>query len=374
MSSVTAATLSPQKVEFQTFDRPNPGPGDMLVEILSVGICGSDKHMYVGNAELDFPVVAGHELVGKVVAMGDEVARASNVVGGPVALGDRVAVTPSSQGCGRCWYCLHVPHKPALCPNRFVYGFTPVSRPPHLYGGFASMMFVGERSNIFRIPDALSTERAVLTEPTAVATRAVERAMGSGIPRIGEGIGIGTRVAVLGAGPIGLMIIVALRHVGVGTIIVSDLSAERLSLAGRMGADLTLNLKETDAATRLEAVRGATDGVGPDIVLEAAGVPAAFEEGLAILRRGGRLIEVGHYFDSGTIALAPHTICHKEADVLGVWAYPPMQFETALSLLERSSASLEDLVSATLPLSQLEEGLRMTGDEQVVKVVIEPGR
>lgn len=236
------------------------------------------------------------------------------------------------------------------------------------------MMFVGERSNIFRIPDTLSTERAVLTEPTAVATRAVERAMGSGIPRIGEGIGIGTRVAILGAGPIGLMIIAALRHVGVGTIIVSDLSAERLSLAGRMGADLTLNLKETDAATRLEAVRGATDGVGPDIVLEAAGVPAAFEEGLAILRRGDRLIEVGHYFDSGTIALTPHTICHKEADVLGVWAYPPMQFETALSLLERSSAPFEDLVSATLPLPQLEEGLRMTGDEQVVKVVIEPGR
>ena len=95
---------------------------------------------------------------------------------------------------------------------------------------------------------------------------------------------------------------------------------------------------------------------------------------MAILRRGGRLIEVGHYFDSGTIALTPHTICHKEADVLGVWAYPPMQFETALSLLERSSAPFEDLVSATLPLPQLEEGLRMTGDEQVVKVVIEPGR
>ena len=374
MSTITAATLAPNKVEISTFPEPDVGPGDMLLEIQSVGICGSDKHMYLGHAKLDFPVIAGHELVGKVVAMGDQVASASNIVGGPLKLGDRVAVTPSTQGCGRCWYCQHVPHKPALCPNRLVYGFTPVSRAPHLYGGFARLMYIGERSNVFRIPDELSTERAVLTEPTAVATRAVERAMGAGIPHIGEGLSIGKRVAVLGAGPIGLMIIVTLRHLGVGTIIVSDISAPRLTLARQMGADVTLNLKEVDAQNRLEAVRDVTNGVGPDVVIEAAGVPAAFEEGLSMIRRGGRLIEVGHYFDSGTISLSPHVICHKEADVLGVWAYPPMQFETALSLLARTSAPLEALLSTTLPLAELEKGLQMTGDEQVVKIVIEPGR
>ena len=120
MGTVTAALLAPDQVELAEFDRPAAGSDDMLLEIISTGICGSDKHMYMGNAKLEFPVVAGHELVGRVVDMGDDVATASNVVGGPVAVGDRVAVTPSTLGCGRCWYCQHVPHKPALCPNRMV--------------------------------------------------------------------------------------------------------------------------------------------------------------------------------------------------------------------------------------------------------------
>ena len=374
MEKVTAATLAPGKVELCDFPKPELGPGDLLLEIIATGICGSDKHMYQGHAKLEFPVIAGHEMVGKVVVIGDRLAESSNLVGGPLKVGDRVAVTPSTQGCGRCWYCQHVPHKPALCPNRTVYGFTPSSRPPHLYGGFARQMLVGPRSNVFKIPDRLSTERAVLTEPAAVATRAVERAIGPGIPHIGEGLSVGKRVAVLGAGPIGLMIVVALRHVGAGTIIVTDRCEPRLALARELGADLTLNLSQADAQQRLDSIKQSTDGVGPDVVIESAGVPAAFEEGLAIVRRGGRLIEVGHFFDSGTATVAPHTICHKDLDVLGVWAYPPMQFETALSLLERTEAPLEQLLSTTLPLSQLEQGIQMTGGEDVIKVVVEPNR
>ena len=373
MGAVTAALLAPDRVELTEFDRPSAGPGDMLLEIISVGICGSDKHMYLGHANLEFPVVAGHELVGRVVAMGDDVATASSVVGGPVAIDDRVAITPSTLGCGRCWHCQHVPHKPALCPNRMVYGFTPASREPHLFGGFAQLMFVGPKSNIFRIPDDLSTPRAVLTEPAAVATRAVERAMGTGVPHVGEGLGIGKRVAVLGAGPIGLLAVVALCHAGAGMIIVTDASAPRLALARRMGADVTLNLSEMDDDARLAAARDATDGVGPDVVIEAAGVPAAFEEALAMVRRGGRLVEVGHYFDSGAIQLKPHTVCQKEVDILGVWAYPPIQFETALSLLQRTAAPIDELLSTPLPLAELEEGLRLTGREETVKVVINPG-
>ena len=374
MSDVVAMTLSPGEVKTCTFARPEPGAGDLLVEVSSVGICGSDKHMYQGHAKLDFPVVAGHELVGRVAVMGDEFHEQSNVVGGPLRPGDRVTVTPSTQGCGRCWYCQHVPHRPALCPNRTVYGFTPASRVPHLYGAFARIMYVGPRSNVFKIPDSVSTQRAVLTEPAAVATRAVERAMGVGVPHIGEGLGLGKRVAVLGAGPIGLLVVAALRHIGVGTIIVTDMSEARLELARSFGADAVLNLSSTDASQRLEAVRDLTDGVGPDVVIEAAGVAAAFAEGLQMVRRGGRLVEVGHYFESGTIALSPHTICQKDVDIHGVWAYPPMQFEAALRLLERSAAPLEQMLSTTLPLAELEKGIRMTGEPNVLKVTIEPQR
>lgn len=374
MSAVTAVTLAPNDIQICQFPRPDVGPGDMLIEIVSVGICGSDKHMYQGHAKLDFPVAAGHEMVGRVVAMGDDVASASCIIGGPLELGDRVSVTPSTEGCRRCWYCQHVPHKPALCPNRLVYGFTSASRPPHLYGAFSQLLFVGPRSNVFRIPDDVSTQRAVLIEPMAVATRAVERAMGGGMPHIGEGLSFGKRVAVLGAGPIGLLVVAALKHIGAGTIIVTDMSELRLKLAQKMGADLVININEMDAQDRLQAIHEATDGVGPDITIEAAGIPAAFSEALALVRRGGRVIEVGHYFDAGSVELSPQTLCFKEVDVLGVWAYPPMQFETAISLLQRSTAPLEEMISATLPLAELEAGVHMTGDEQIIKVVMDPGQ
>ena len=90
-----------------------------------------------------------------------------------------------------------------------------------------------------------------------------------------------------------------------------------------------------------------------------------------MVRRGGRLVEVGHYFDSGTIELSPHTVCNKDVDILGSWAYPPIQFETAISVLLRGAAPFEDLLSSTLPLARLEEGIHLTGEEQVLKVVID---
>lgn len=374
MTKITAATISPHEVQFHEFDRPEIGPGEMLVEIVCVGICGSDKHMYIGTPKLEYPIAAGHEMIGRVVEMGDDVANASNIIGGPLNTGDRVSITPSTHGCGRCWYCQHVPHKPSLCSNRTVYGFTPVERAPHLYGGFSQFMYVGPKSNVFRIPDEVPTERAVLIEPVAVATRAVERAMGVGVPHIGEGFSVGKRVAVLGTGPIGLLVIAALRYAGAGTIIATDISEARLQFAKRMGADVTICLKDGSAEDRLETVHEITDGVGPDVVIEAAGVPAAFEEGLTMMRRGGRLVEVGHYFDSGTMSLSPHMICFKEADIVGVWAYPFMQFETALAMLARSTAPFDEFITTTVPLADLEKGLQMTGGEDVVKVVVEPGR
>ena len=373
MSNVAAATLGPDSIQIRQFPRPPVQEGDMLVQIEQVGICGSDKHMYVGHAKLEFPVVPGHEMVGRIIEMGPEAQTTSQVVGGPLAIGDRVCVTPSSQGCGRCWFCRNVPHRPALCPNRTVYGFTAARKPPHLHGALAELMLVGPRSNVFRVPDELPSDRAVLTEPAAVATRAVQRALGPGIPHIGEGLSIGTRVAVLGAGPIGLLIVVALRYMGAGTIIVSDRSTTRLQLARRLGAQIALNVQAMEPQDRLDAARDATDGVGPDVVIEAAGVPAAFQEALSMVRRGGRVVEVGHYFDSGSVDVAPHTICHKDVDVLGCWSYPPMQFQIAMSMLAATSAPLEMLLTATMPLARTADAVRMTGDAEIIKVVVEPG-
>ena len=123
---------------------------------------------------------------------------------------------------------------------------------------------------------------------------------------------------------------------------------------------------------RVKHVKDLTDGVGPDIVIECAGVPAAFKEGLELVRRGGKLIEVGHYSDPGATDIRPHVVCQKEVDILGVWAYPPLQFQAALSFLSRCSLPIEELVTHRMPLDRLEEAIEITGTEGVFKVVIEP--
>jgi L-iditol 2-dehydrogenase len=119
-------------------------------------------------------------------------------------------------------------------------------------------------------------------------------------------------------------------------------------------------------------VREATGGLGPDVVFEAAGVPAAFREALDAVRRGGKVIELGHYSDPGGVEIRPHLVCQKDVDILGCWSYPPIQFRAGLSFLTNARAPILDLFTHLLPLDRVEEGIRMTGGEGVLKVAVRP--
>ena len=208
---------------------------------------------------------------------------------------------------------------------------------------------------------------------TAVATRAVERARGPGIPHIGEGVGLDKKVLVMGAGPIGQLVIAVLAHIGTDKIIAADLSASRLQLAQEMGAHNLLNVGDTSLEERQAILGGLCDGVGPDIVIETAGVPVAFQESLELVRRGGLVVEVGHFTDPGATEIRPHIVCFKDLDIRGMWAYPAMQFKTALSFLKNTKAPLEKFITHRLPLESITEGIDITGSEGSMKVVIEPG-
>ena len=194
------------------------------------------------------------------------------------------------------------------------------------------------------------------------------------MPQVGAGYGIGKRVAVLGAGPIGLLVAAALRYTGAGLIISTDIVESRLNMAKKMGADVTINVGETTLKERVEQVQELTDGVGADIVIECAGIPSVFAEAIALVRRGGKVIEVGHYCDSGEVSVNPHVICRKDIDILAVWSYPQIQFATALEFLRRTKAPLEELVTHYLPLEKFEDGIKMLGTEGVYKVVVEPNK
>ncbi len=140
-----------------------------------------------------------------------------------------------------------------------------------------------------------------------------------------------------------------------------------------MGAHNVLNVGDTSLEERQAILSELCDGVGPDIVIETAGVPVAFQESLELVRRGGIVVEVGHFTDPGDCAIHPHIICFKDLDIRGMWAYPPMQFKTALSFLKNTKAPLDKFITHRLPLSSIAEGIDITGSEGSMKVVIEPG-
>ena len=372
MTIQAAVMTEPGHFDLREFERPDIGEDELLLKIERTGICGSDKHMFAGHMPLQFPVIPGHELVGTVEELGPRAADSMAVVGGPIAEGDRVTTAPSSTACGRCHYCLHMPQRPSLCSNRYVHGFVSSDIAPAPRGGFSDYMHLASRSWIFKIPDDLSSERAVLTEPAAVATRAVERAFGPGIPHIGEGLGFDKSVLVMGAGPIGQLVIAVLRYIGVDCIIASDLSQSRLDLALQMGAHEVVGVEGTSLEDRVEKVQSLTGGVGPDVVIETAGVPIVFKESLDFVRRGGTVVEVGHFTDPGGIEIRPNVVCFKDVDIRGMWGYPPILFKTALTFLKNTQAPLDSFITHRLPLEKVSEGIDITGSEGSMKVVIEP--
>jgi L-iditol 2-dehydrogenase len=364
--------IEPGKIELQDFPYPKIAPDSLLLRVDLVGICGSDSHMYRGHSHVAFPVIPGHELTGTIAELGSEANNTMRVVGGLLQEGDRVVVVPSSKSCGRCFFCLQMPHRPNLCPNRTVHGFRNCQAPPHLFGGYAEYLYVDGNSWVYKLDEALSPELAVFADPVSTALRAVEKALPPGLPNLGEGYGVGKRVVVIGVGPIGLLTVAILRDTGAGTIIATDVSDSRLEMARTMGADLTLNVHTTSPQERKEAVLSVTEGVGADVVLECAGVPEAFAEGLELVRRGGKLVEVGHYTDPGAVTIRPFQICNKDLDIHGCWAYPQIEFKEALLFLRRTRAPLTSLISHRLPLNEAERGLQMLGTDGVLKVVIAP--
>lgn len=363
----------PGNLELREFQKPRAPTGGALLKISACGICGTDRHVMAGKARgVDFPIIPGHEFIGVLEEVGRGANESMAVVGGPLKEGDRVAVAPSSLPCGRCHFCLNVPHRPQFCTARTIYGFANCTRPPHLLGGFAEYVVVHERSWVFKLPDRISDELAVLVEPGATALRAVERAMNPGEPFTGQGLGVGKSALVIGSGPIGALVVACLRTMGAGMIIATDMYGERLAMAERLGADAVIDAR-LPLEERLSRANELTSGVGPDVVIEAAGHPKAFEEALAFVRRGGKVIEVGHYTDTGVAELRPYTICQKDVDIHGSWAYPPVIFKDVLSFLTRTDLPLVELVSHRLPLERLQEGLELAGTAAARKVLVVPG-
>jgi L-iditol 2-dehydrogenase len=318
------------------YPEPTVKSNGILMRMELCGICGTDMHLYEGNMKIPFPVIPGHEWVGVIEEIGEK-AKGYEVRGQPLDLGDRIIVVPgTNKYCGECYFCRFMPHKPTLCTARKVMGVNMTSADsPHLLGGWAEKIYVNaEKFWVYKVPEEVKPEVAVLSEPMAVSSRAIERAYAPGLPTFGEGFGVGQSVVVQGAGAIGLLAIATAKLGGAGKIISVDMVDERLVMAEKLGADHIIDIKQHQSSeARVKEVQRLTNGLGGDVVIEAVGVPTAVPEGIDMTRRGGKFVEVGHYTDPGSVLINPHIICNKDMDILGSWTYPPTQFGTVLELM-----------------------------------------
>jgi L-iditol 2-dehydrogenase len=377
-SGVLAATLvKPGQYEIREYAMPDPAPGCVLVRMELSGICGTDKHTYqgyttqYGGRELEFPIIQGHENVGTVAAIGGD-GKYTDFEGVPLRVGDRVVVG-ANVSCGDCYYCRH--DFPYYCCERTTdYGNNLSAKyPPHLFGGWAQYMYIVPGSFLVKVPDELPSEVAVLTEIFAVSAGLDRAKQMSAFPN--ESFRFDDTVVFLGAGPLGMCMLMKARMLGAGTIIAVDLSDYRLAYAKRLGADHTLNAANTSLAERLQFVKDLTHGRGADMVVECAGVPAAVPEALDLLRIGGLLVEAGNFSDLGEVRISPHRqLCAKNVRILGVAGEEPAAYGPGMRQMARymKHYPLHEFVTHRYDLHDVESALLKSVQLDSMKVVIDP--
>ncbi len=299
---------------------PEPGPGELLLEVSHCGICGSDLHFLLEWGGRP-GVIEGHEYSGTVAALGRGVSG--------WAVGDRAIGGPSPR-CGTCEYC--VAHRPSLCVERNSMGGDTAWQ-----GAFAGYKTV-HAAEALRVPDGLSLKHAALTEPLAVALHGITRA-GGARP--------GTRWLVTGGGPIGFLSVAALLALGVEDVVVSEPKASRRALCEKLGA------RTVDPAD-LEAPAMPYDTVTDpfDVALECSGNGRAQESALAQLKRAGTLVLVGA--GMARPKFDPNRILLNELVITGAFVYDHDGFPRALDLLASGKLANDLLVEQEdYPLNRL---------------------
>jgi threonine dehydrogenase-like Zn-dependent dehydrogenase len=347
---------------------PEPAPGSIVVKQELCGVCGTDVHVYQGHmASVPMPVVLGHEIVGTIVALGDGVTVDST--DRPIKEGDLIGIKPGVSDPSD--YYGSISYQPTLSRGMGAYGFAAKAMshlPLEVTGGFAQYQWLIPGTKVYRM-DGVSQAAASILEPLSVGIHAAGRAR----------YRIGDTVVIQGAGPIGLMCLIAAKELGAFRTIVIGAPADRLAFARELGADLTIDITQvTDPADRAKIVRDASShGFGADIIIEATGVLAALPEGFDLLRRGGQYVTCGHFTNVGDVSLNPWShFTFKEITLYGVWGSSHEHFVQSRQLIESGKYPFEQFVSHVLPLEQVSEGIAaMSGrytinDEPIRKVAI----
>ena len=320
-------------------------PDDVLLRVSAVGVCGSDCHYYqrgrIGPFQIAEPLILGHECSGTVVAVGEAVKA--------LTPGDRVAVEPGVS-CRRCRRCKEGRYN--ICENEVVF----MGTPPY-HGAFREYL-TWPADFLFKLPEEVSLEEGAMVEPLAVGIHACRRA----------GVTPGQSVAVLGAGPVGLLALQAAAAYGASPVIATDVIPLRLQLAQRLGGK-AIDARADDVPSQ---VRELTGGRGADVVIETAGTVATIQQAMDLVRTGGVVVLVG-LPPEDEAALPVMDMLAREYDVRTVFRYANC-YLPALSLIAAGRLDLAPLQTHEFPLARTEEAFRTVIERkaEAVKVLVKP--
>jgi L-iditol 2-dehydrogenase len=322
---------------------PVPGPGEVLLKIASVGICGSDVHYYlegrIGHQIVSDPIIMGHEFSAFIAGIGEGVTGFEE--------GQLVTVEPGIS-CGKCEHCIH--GHPNLCPDVRFCGTPPIN------GVFADYS-VMPAENCYHLPPGFSADDAAMLEPLGVAIHTIDLAK----------LKPGSTVAILGAGPIGLLCAAVARVAGASGIYMTEPLAYRRKFASQYSATAVFDPDTQDVVTEINK---ATQGRGVDIAIEAAGASGTPQQGASICRPGGKLILAGIPAED-SLSLNASTIRRKGLTIKLVrrmkHTYP-----RAIRLVETAMIDLKPLITHSFSLEDLPEAFEMVAGyrDGVVKAVV----
>jgi D-arabinitol dehydrogenase (NADP+) len=320
---------------------PEPRRGEVRVRVLRTGVCRTDLHLHDGQFMAVYPMTPGHEIVGIVDAVGDDVEEP--------ATGRQVAVNPNA-GCGRCAYCRE--GRPLLCVSLSGIGST-------LPGGFAEFV-IAPATQVFDV-DGIDPDVAVFTEPVACVMHGVERLRPAP----------GSSALVFGAGPSGVLLAQAIARAGAAHVTVTARSVDKLETARALGVDRTFVMDRSDLAGDVVRLRHLSEG-GYDIVVDATGDPAVAETCVGLARNGGTVLLYGVADEHDQIRISPYEVFRRELTILGSMAEIDT-FPAAIAALRSGRIRTDGLITHRFGLDAYGQALDLlrTGGA-VHKMVIVP--
>lgn len=323
-----------EQISIQEVEYAPPAPGYVGIDTKQTGICGSDLHSYFGEWDQSHTNAAGHETCGTVIALGEGVTE--------LQLGDKVAIEFFSH-CGRCLHCRKGYYN--HCSERQW-----ISHNAH--GGFAEYTNA-HISGLFKLPESMTFEEGALVEPLAVSYRAV-------------GLSKATyqdRVAIIGGGTIGQFALAAAVAAGAKETLITVKYDQQAQLAKELGADHVVTIGDMDLK---EYVDDVTSGLGMDAVIESVGTGQNFNDAMSIVRRHGRVVLVGGYFEPLEVDLS--RIVWSEASVIGSNCYGftgmDTDFDAAIELISSGKVDATKLVTHRYPLEDVVEAFRVSADKR----------